>query len=140
MAGQIKTQLGSGLGRKMALSSVYKLLHRHNWRKLAPDKRHPQSDPVAQEDWGETPRNARQIRQDWAKGELVRLMFQNEARFGRINDVRRCWAHKPICPLRQAMLTHEYTYAYAACRGEQRGTGFSDLAARQYRVHATVSQ
>ena len=50
---QIKPQL------EMALSSVYKLLHRHNWRKLAPDKRHPQSNPVAQEDWKKTPRNAR---------------------------------------------------------------------------------
>lgn len=41
-------------------------------------------------------------------------MFQDEARFGRINDVRRCWAPKPVRPLCQAMLTHEYTYAYAA--------------------------
>lgn len=41
-------------------------------------------------------------------------MFQDEARFGRINDVRRCWAPKPLRPLCQAMLTHEYTYAYAA--------------------------
>ncbi len=40
-------------------------------------------------------------------------MFQDEARFGRINDVRRCWAPKPMRPLCQAMLTHEYTYAYA---------------------------
>ncbi|CAH1078569.1 Winged helix-turn helix [Candidatus Nitrotoga sp. 1052] len=35
---QIKPQLEMALGREMALSSVYKLLHRHNWRKLAPDK------------------------------------------------------------------------------------------------------
>ena len=42
-------------------------------------------------------------------------MFQDEARFGRINDVRRCWAPKPMRPLCQAMLTHEYAYAYASC-------------------------
>lgn len=41
-------------------------------------------------------------------------MFQDEARFGRINDVRRCWAPRPLRPVCQAMLTHEYTYAYAA--------------------------
>ena len=41
-------------------------------------------------------------------------MFQDEARFGRINDVRRCWAPRPVRPLCRAMLTHEYTYAYAA--------------------------
>lgn len=48
-------------------------------------------------------------------------MFQDEARFGRISDVRRCWAPRPVRPLCQAMLTHEYTYAYGAvdvCTGE----------------------
>jgi len=41
-------------------------------------------------------------------------MFQDEARFGRINDARRCWAPKPLRPVGQAMLTQEYTDAYAA--------------------------
>ncbi len=48
-------------------------------------------------------------------------MFQDEARFGRISDIRRCWAPKPLRPLCQAMLTHQYTYAYSAvdvCSGE----------------------
>lgn len=48
---QIKAELELSLGRPMALSSVYNLLHRHGWRKLAPDKRHPQSDPEAQAEW-----------------------------------------------------------------------------------------
>ena len=39
---------------------------------------------------------------------------RDEARFCCINDVRRCWAPKPIRPLCRAMLTHEYSYAYAA--------------------------
>jgi len=51
VVGQIKPHLEAALGRPMALSSVYALLHRHDWRKLAPDKRHPQSDPLAQEAW-----------------------------------------------------------------------------------------
>jgi transposase len=51
VVGQVKAQLEATLGRPMALSSVYNLLHRHGWRKLAPDKRHPQSDPEAQEEW-----------------------------------------------------------------------------------------
>lgn len=48
-------------------------------------------------------------------------MFQDEARFGRISNVRRCWAPKPLRPICQAMLTHEYTYVYGAvdvCTGE----------------------
>lgn len=51
VVGQIKHHLEEALGRPMSLSSVYTLLHRHDWRKLAPDKSHPQSDPVAQQEW-----------------------------------------------------------------------------------------
>lgn len=47
----IQQALASRLGHPVALSSVYRLLHRNGWRKLAPDKRHPQSDTAAQEDW-----------------------------------------------------------------------------------------
>ena len=51
VVGQIKHELEAALGRRMSLSSGYALLHRHDWRKLAPDKCHPQSDPVAQDEW-----------------------------------------------------------------------------------------
>lgn len=51
VVGEIKKALDKRLGRKTALASAYNLLHRHNWRKLAPDKRHPKSDVTAQEDW-----------------------------------------------------------------------------------------
>jgi transposase len=48
---EIKQALDERLGRTTALASTYNLLHRHGWRKLVPDKRHPQSDPEAQENW-----------------------------------------------------------------------------------------
>jgi transposase len=51
VVGQVKAALDKRLGREVALASAYNLLHRHNWRKLAPDKRHPKSDPLAQEEW-----------------------------------------------------------------------------------------
>jgi transposase len=41
-------------------------------------------------------------------------MFQDEARFGRINHPRRCWAPRGIRPAVPAQLVREYTYAYAA--------------------------
>lgn len=44
----------------------------------------------------------------------MRLMFQDEARFGRISDPRRCWAPKPIRPMCKAMCVRQYTYAYMA--------------------------
>ena len=52
VVGQVRAELEARLGRSMALSSVYNLLHRHGWGKLAPDRRHPQSDAQAQQEWG----------------------------------------------------------------------------------------
>jgi transposase len=57
---EIKNALQTTLGRTVALASVYNLLHRHDWRKLVPDKRHPKSDPEAQEAFKKTPGNAGQ--------------------------------------------------------------------------------
>ena len=54
----LKQALEARLGRPVALSSVYRLLHRHDWRKLAPDKRHPEADGAAQEAWKKTLREA----------------------------------------------------------------------------------
>jgi transposase len=51
VAGEIKNALDQRLGRNVALASAYNLLHRHDWRKLAPDKRHPKSDADAQDVW-----------------------------------------------------------------------------------------
>lgn len=41
-------------------------------------------------------------------------MFQDEGRFGRINDPRRCWAPEGVRPEVGVQIVREYTYAYAA--------------------------
>jgi len=51
VVGAIKEELDKRLRRNTALASTYNLLHRHGWRKLAPDKRHPKADPAVQEEW-----------------------------------------------------------------------------------------
>lgn len=53
-------------------------------------------------------------RKEWDNTLPVLLMFQDEARFGRISDPRRCWAPKPLRPMCKAMCVREYTYAYTA--------------------------
>ncbi|MDY6843773.1 MAG: IS630 family transposase [Thermodesulfobacteriota bacterium] len=47
-------------------------------------------------------------------GRQIRLMFQDEGRFGRINEPRRCWAPKGTRPDVPIQFVREYTYAYAA--------------------------
>jgi len=44
----------------------------------------------------------------------IRLYFQDEARFGRINTVQKCWCQKGIIPKVTQQLIREYTYAFSA--------------------------
>jgi transposase len=47
----LKPAIEAKLGKPLALSTLYQMLSRHGWRKLAPDKSHPQADPAAREAW-----------------------------------------------------------------------------------------
>lgn len=44
----------------------------------------------------------------------VRIMFMDEGRFGRISEIRRCWAPPGVRPVAFAQMEREYSYAYAA--------------------------
>ena len=55
-----------------------------------------------------------QIVATWGEARPLRLMFQDEARFGRISDTSYCWCRRPARPLVSAMVTQQYTYAYGA--------------------------
>jgi len=46
---QLREALQRRVGAKVPLYTMYRMLARHGWRKVAPDTRHPQSDPAAQE-------------------------------------------------------------------------------------------
>jgi transposase len=54
----IRAALAQRLGRPVSASIVYRFLARHGWRKVAPDTRHPKSDPQVQEAWK---KNSRKI-------------------------------------------------------------------------------
>jgi transposase len=47
----LRAALAAKLGRPIKSSVIYRLLARYGWRKVAPDTKHPKSDPTAQEDW-----------------------------------------------------------------------------------------
>jgi transposase len=48
------------------------------------------------------------------KGRPVRLMFQDEARFGRMVRLRRCWAPAPLRPTVPNGYERQFIYAYGA--------------------------
>lgn len=47
----LKENVEERLGKPVALSTIYRMLARNGWRKLAPDTAHPQGDAVVREDW-----------------------------------------------------------------------------------------
>ena len=48
---RMRADLENQLGRPVAAEVFYRLVRRHRWRKVAPDTRHPKSDPAAQAEW-----------------------------------------------------------------------------------------
>ena len=54
----IHTALEEAVGHSLPKSTVYPLLARHGWRKIAPDTRHPKADAQAQEAFKKTSRSA----------------------------------------------------------------------------------
>ena len=51
---------------------------------------------------------------DVVKGRRLRLMFQDEARFGRMVRLRRCWAPAPQRPVVDNGYEREFRYVYGA--------------------------
>lgn len=47
----LRAALAQRVGQPVKASVVYRLLARHGWRKVAPDTRHPKSDPQIQAEW-----------------------------------------------------------------------------------------
>lgn len=57
---------------------------------------------------------ATEVRSQARRGRPLRLLFQDEGRFGRISEPRRCWAPAGLRPEVGTQLVREYSYAFAA--------------------------
>jgi hypothetical protein len=50
----LKAKIETELGHSVSLSSVYRMLARHGWRKFATDTQHPQGNAQARKEWKKT--------------------------------------------------------------------------------------
>jgi transposase len=57
-AKQIHGRVRQAVGKKVSLDYVYRLLHRHGWRKRDPRSRHVKADPQAQAEFKKNFRNS----------------------------------------------------------------------------------
>ena len=116
IAKTIREYAAKKLGTKVSKDYAYDLLHRHGWRKIEPEPRHPKSDSETQEEFKKTSRDCGSLRSNLCGGRHTpaESVFQDEARFGRMSNPARCWApagFRPIVPMQRV---REYTYIYGA--------------------------
>jgi transposase len=115
-AAQIKQEFEKKVGHKVDETTIYRLLKRHEWRKLVPRPFHPQADKeekrLFQQNFAKLVKEAVASR-DPADDRPVLNMAQDEACFGRISTILRSWAPKPIRPLTPKQTIREYIYVYA---------------------------
>jgi hypothetical protein len=97
-------------------TTIYRLLERHQWRKLVPRPFHPKADKEEQrrfqQNFATLVEEALESREPEDERPVLK-MAQDEACFGRISTTRRSWAPKPIRPLTPRHIVREYTYVYA---------------------------
>jgi transposase len=113
----LKAAYEKAIGHATSDSTVYNLLHRHGWRKLMPRPFHPKRDLAAQNAFKKNgfPDAVRKARRAAAgRGRRLRIMFADEARFGRMNRIRPCWAPIGTRPGVAAQLIRDYIYLYGA--------------------------
>ena len=112
---EVRAALEKRPGRKSRTAYVYDVIHRHKWRQVMPRPKHPQAaDPEEQET---AKKEIGEKFEELKKNEperKVRLMFQDEAGFGRINVPKRCWCPPQIRPCVPCLRIREYEYAYGA--------------------------
>jgi transposase len=116
-AAQIKQIFEERVGHVVDESTIYRLLERHEWRKLVPRPFHPKADKEEQKRFVQN--FALLVEQAIASRDPederpVLKMAQDEACFGRISTLRRSWCPKPLRPLVPRQIVREYTYVYAA--------------------------
>jgi transposase len=113
----LKTAYEEQIGHPTSDSTIYNLLSRHDWRKLKPRPYHPDRDIEAQKAYKKQgfAKAVRKAKRTAAKqGRPLRVMFADEARFGRINRPRPCWAPPGVRPAVASQLIRQYIYLYGA--------------------------
>ena len=86
----------TAVGHTISPTHIYAVLKRHDWRKVMPRSRSPRK---ASEEAIEAPKkiNAQvQELKELSTAGNVRLMFQDEVGFGRINKPKYCWCRRHL--------------------------------------------
>lgn len=109
----IKTRYETTVGHPVPDSTVYRLLARHQWRPVQPRPKHPKDNPRARPLLKKLQAKVTTV----AAGhpdQPLRLMFEDEARFGRMSNPLRCWAPAGCRPEGPTHRVREYTPVFGS--------------------------
>ena len=94
---EIRKAYEEAVGHETKPSFIYKVLNRHGWGKVMPRSKHPKNasnEAIEASKKIKTKAEERFSELPCGSGKKIRLMFQDEAGFGRINKPRQCWCEK----------------------------------------------
>lgn len=114
---EVKQAFEQQVGHQVHKSTVYRLLRRHQWRKIKPRPRHPKADTDKQAEFTASFKElVAQICQLRVPSDQrpVLLMASDQGRFGRTGSVHPCWCPSGFRPTVVRQQVRQYIYAYAA--------------------------
>jgi hypothetical protein len=97
----LKSKVEEKLGKTICLATLYNLLHRHGFRKLAPDTRHPKGDEKAREDWKKTPRPTGRNRPELPREASAPCALPGRSSVRADQPGTSMWVQKTFAPSRQ---------------------------------------
>jgi transposase len=114
-AAELHAYVETHVGHAVSEDYLYSLLHRYGWRKVEPRPRHVKANPAAQESFKRNfPSLVRRLTASAPRHLRPCVLFEDEARFGRISTVRACWAPPDIRPRVGHQQVREYCQAVLA--------------------------
>ncbi len=111
---QIKEVFDKKIGKDTGRGYIYMVLKRKGWRKVMPRSKHPKKASREEIEKSKKLKKCTEKIKAANKGSVVRIMFQDEAGFGRINKPKYCWCGKNVRPSTPCHHIREYRYVYGA--------------------------
>lgn len=111
---EIEEAYRKAVSHSISNGQIYRVLKRHEWRKVMPRGRHPDQASEEEREDSKEKLNMKfhELRRSTSRN--VRVTFHDEAGFGRINRPRYCWCKKGIRPSVPCHYIRQYCYAYGA--------------------------
>ena len=112
-ARSLKTRYETQVGHAVPDSTGYRLLARHQWRRVTPRPKHPKDNPAARAAVKKLQAQVDAVAAGHPPRPL-RLMFEDEARFGRMSDPVRGWAPSACRPEVPTHRVREYPHVFGS--------------------------